>query len=120
MQWSSTLSIQSGQWFSRGVQVRNADNSNVTQTLAGNVGRYPTVTLWDHRFTKRFKVTERHSLEGYLEVFNSMNRLKTGRSSPAATVKGPDAHNQDNAPAMPSIRVRASASSSPTVFKKFG
>jgi hypothetical protein len=71
--WASTLSIQSGAWFSRGVQIRNADNSNVTQTIAGNVGRYPTVTLWDTRFTKIIKIAEKHTLEGYLEVFNLTN-----------------------------------------------
>jgi len=71
--WSSTFSIQSGQWFSRGVQVRNGDNSNVTQTIAGNMGRYPTVALWDHRFSKRFRVAEGHSVEGYIEVFNLTN-----------------------------------------------
>jgi hypothetical protein len=73
LQWASTLSIQSGQWYGRAVQVRNADNSNVNQTIAGNVGRYPTVTLWDHRFAKKVKITEKTSVEGYLEVFNFTN-----------------------------------------------
>jgi hypothetical protein len=37
------------------------------------VGRYPWTNLWDHRFTKRFKVAEKQSVEGYFEVFNFLN-----------------------------------------------
>ena len=72
-QWSSTFSAQSGNWFNRGVQIRNADNSNVTQMIAYQVGRYPWVNLWDQRFTKKFKISESQSIEGFFEVFNTMN-----------------------------------------------
>jgi hypothetical protein len=72
-QWSSTFTSQSGAWFSRGLQIRNADNSNVTQTIATNVGRYPWVNIWDHRFTKSFKIAEKQSVEAYFEIFNLTN-----------------------------------------------
>ncbi len=72
-QWSTTFSAQSGQWYNHAVQVRNADNTSVNQVIAYQVGRYPWVNIWDQRFTKRFKITDRQSIEGFFEVFNTLN-----------------------------------------------
>jgi hypothetical protein len=92
-QWSSTFSAQSGAYFNRGVQVRNADNSNVTQTIALNVGKYPWINLWDQRFTKSFRVAEGKSLDAYFELFNTTNSnvvTSQGTTIGAATFKGSD------------------------------
>jgi Carboxypeptidase regulatory-like domain len=73
LQWASTFGIQSGNQFNRAVQIKNADGTNVTQTFALNVGRYPWVNLWDQRFTKRFRIGEKQSVEAYYELFNTAN-----------------------------------------------
>jgi hypothetical protein len=72
-QWSSTFTAQSGAWYNQGVQVRNADNSNVTQTVGLQTGRYPWANLWDQRFTKKFRIGDKQSVEAYYEVFNTLN-----------------------------------------------
>jgi hypothetical protein len=72
-QWASTFTAQSGQWLNRGVQVRNALGANVIQTVAFHTDRLPTVNLWDQRFTKKFKIGDRQSIEAYYELFNTMN-----------------------------------------------
>jgi hypothetical protein len=33
----------------------------------------PWVNVWDHRFSKKFKIGERQSIEGDFDLFNSMN-----------------------------------------------
>jgi hypothetical protein len=73
VQWANTFDVQSGAWFNRGVQVKNAQNVNVTQTVAYNVGRYPWVNLWSQRLVKRFKIAERQTLEASWDLFNVLN-----------------------------------------------
>ena len=92
-QWSSTFTGQSGASFNRGVQIRNQDNTSVTQIIAFNVGHLPWVNVWDQRFTKRFKITDKQSIEGFFELFNSMNSntvTSQGTTIGAATFKGTD------------------------------
>jgi Carboxypeptidase regulatory-like domain len=91
--WASTFSAQSGNPFNRAVQIKNADNSNVTQTIATSVARYPWVNLWDQRFTKRFKIGDKQSVEAYYELFNTMNIntiTSQGTTIGLATFKGTD------------------------------
>jgi hypothetical protein len=93
LQWSSTFSAQSGSPFNRGVQIRNADNSNVTQTIAASVDRYPWVNVWDQRFTKKFKIGDKQSVEAYYEMFNTTNVntvTSQGTTIGLATFKGSD------------------------------
>ena len=71
--WSSTLNSQSGAWFNRGIQLKNALGSTVTLGLASNVARYPWVNVWDQRFTKKFKIGDRQSVEVYYELYNTLN-----------------------------------------------
>jgi hypothetical protein len=73
LMWGSTYTAQSGDWFSRTVQVRNALNTNVTVTVEGQVGRYPWVNLWDNRVSKRFKIGDTQSIEGIFDLFNTSN-----------------------------------------------
>jgi hypothetical protein len=71
--WAGTFSSQSGSWYNRTVQVRNALNSNVTVTVENRVGRYPWVHLWDNRISKRFTIGDRHTIEGTFDLFNTLN-----------------------------------------------
>ena len=36
-------------------------------------GRYPWANLWDQRFTKKFRIGDKQSVEAYYEVFNTLN-----------------------------------------------
>jgi len=71
--WSSALASQSGQWFHRGIQIKNALGSTVVLDLASNVARYPWGNVWDQRFTKVFKFGDRQSVEAFYELFNTLN-----------------------------------------------
>ncbi len=71
--WASTFAAQSGEWYNRRVQVRNALGTNVTQVVQTNVNRYPWVNLWDNRFSKRFRIGEKHSIDANFDLFNTLN-----------------------------------------------
>jgi len=73
LMWAGTFSAQSGAWYDRTVQKRNALNSNVTVTVERRVGRYPWVQLWDNRFSKKFQINDRHSVEATFDLFNTLN-----------------------------------------------
>lgn len=69
---SGTYTTQSGPWYSRVVQVRDALNQNVNVVVEGHAGRYDWVRLTNLRVSKVVKIG-RHSLEGMLDGFNMFN-----------------------------------------------
>jgi len=72
MLFSSTFTGQSGEYFPRVVQVRNALNANVNVTVEGQAGRYDWVKLVDMRLAKTVRVGK-HSIEGMFDLFNATN-----------------------------------------------
>jgi hypothetical protein len=71
--WAGTFSAQSGNWYDRTVQKRNALGDNETVTVERRVGRYPWVNLWDNRISKKFTIADRHIIEGTFDLFNTLN-----------------------------------------------
>ena len=72
MLFSSTFTAQSGEYFNRVVQVRNALNANVNVTVEGQAGRYEWVKLMDMRLAKTVRIGN-HTLEGMFDLFNATN-----------------------------------------------
>ncbi|MEO8070172.1 MAG: hypothetical protein ABI652_02135, partial [Acidobacteriota bacterium] len=70
--FASTYNAQSGDYFSRSAQMRNALNTLVTIVVQGNAGRYEWVRLWDNRFAKTFKMG-RQSLQLSVDIYNTLN-----------------------------------------------
>jgi hypothetical protein len=70
---SSAYSAQAGAYYPRDVQVRNAVNSLVTLRVERQAGRYPWIKLWDNRISKSFRIGDRHTIEGMIDVFNTLN-----------------------------------------------
>lgn len=73
LMWAGTFSAQSGAWYDRTVQVRNALNSTVNVTVENRVGRYGWVNLWDNRLSKTFRIGDRQSIEAMFDLFNTLN-----------------------------------------------
>jgi hypothetical protein len=73
LRWAGTFSSQSGDWYGRTVQTRNADNTTVTLNVENRVGRYNWVNLWDNRISKVFTIRERQSIEAVVDAFNTLN-----------------------------------------------
>jgi len=73
LMWSGTYTAQSGSWYNRTVQKRNALGDNVTVTVENRVGCYPWLNLWDNRISKRFVIAEKHTIEGTFDLFNTLN-----------------------------------------------
>ena len=69
---SATYTAQSGPYFPRVVQVRDALNQLVNVTVDGHAGRYDWVRLMNARASKVVKVG-RHSIEGMIDFFNLLN-----------------------------------------------
>jgi hypothetical protein len=74
VQWSSTFSVQNGDWLDRLAQVTNALKTTVVQDVDPHFMRKPTVDDWDQRITKRFKINDRHSVEIDWDLYNTLNR----------------------------------------------
>ncbi|MGQ0734819.1 MAG: carboxypeptidase regulatory-like domain-containing protein [Acidobacteriota bacterium] len=72
MLFASTFSAQSGEYFPRTVQVRNALNQVVEVTVEGQAGRYNWVRLLDLRLSKTVRIGK-HSVEGMFDLFNALN-----------------------------------------------
>ena len=70
---ASTYNAQSGEYFSRSAQMRDALNSLVTVVVEGNAGRYDWVRLWDNRFTKTVAMGNGKSLQLSLDIYNTLN-----------------------------------------------
>jgi hypothetical protein len=71
--YASSFTAQSGEWFGREVQVRDANGANITIVSEPHVARYPWVKLWDNRMSKRFKTFGTQTLEGMVDIFNTAN-----------------------------------------------
>lgn len=71
--WGSTWTTQSGNWYDRRVRVRNALGSIQTIQVENQVGRYGWVHLWDQRFSKKFRIGDRQSIEAQFDLFNTLN-----------------------------------------------
>ncbi len=69
---SATYTAQSGPYFARVVQARDALNTLVNLTVEGHAGRYDWVRLLNLRVAKTVKVGK-HSIEGILDGFNMLN-----------------------------------------------
>lgn len=73
IQYGSSLIAQSGDWFGRDVQIRNAINATVYIRVENQAERYPWVKIWDNRISKRFNLGRGHSVEAMFDLFNSLN-----------------------------------------------
>lgn len=71
--FASSLQAQSGDYFFRELQVRDPNGTNVTVRVDPQAGRYPWTKVWDNRFSKRIKTFGSQSLEGELNVYNTLN-----------------------------------------------
>jgi len=73
IQWSSTYTAQSGDWYDRTADVTNGLGTKVTQDVDPHFGRYPWTKDWDQRITKRFKITDKQNVEVRWDQYNIMN-----------------------------------------------
>lgn len=71
--YASSLLMQSGDYFFREVQIRDALNANVAIRVDPQAGRYPWTKIWDNRFSKRIKTWGSQTLEGELNIYNTLN-----------------------------------------------
>jgi len=71
--YSSSFTAQSGDYFFREVQIRDALNTNVAIRVEPQAGRYEWTKLWDNRFAKRIKTFGTQSVEGTFDLFNTFN-----------------------------------------------
>ena len=71
--YASSFTAQSGDYFFREVQVRDANNVNVTIRVNPQAGRYDWTKLWDNRISKRFKTWGNQSIEGEFNLYNTLN-----------------------------------------------
>ena len=86
--YAATYSAQSGEYFTRSAQMRNALNSTVTVVVDGNAGRYDWVKIWDNRFSKKLVVGRNgQSLDLTLDIYNTMNSSVVLQQ---VNVNGPD------------------------------
>jgi Carboxypeptidase regulatory-like domain len=84
--YAATLTTQSGDWYNRTAQVRNALNSTVSQVVEGQFFRRDRVTLWDNRIGKKFQTGDWSTLEISGDLYNTLNtnavtNLSTNSSS---------------------------------------
>src|SRR5690606_37874596 len=73
LQYGTSFTAQSGDWYGRDIQVRNALNAVVNIRIEQQVDRYPWVKLWDNRISRRFNFAGSQSIEAMLDLFNSLN-----------------------------------------------
>jgi hypothetical protein len=70
---ASSFTAQSGEWFSRDVQVRDANGANVVISVEPQAGRYDWVKVWDNRISKRMTIFGSQTIEGMIDIFNTLN-----------------------------------------------
>jgi hypothetical protein len=73
IKYSSTYSVQSGAWYGRSVNIKNANGTTSTVTVEQHAGRYPYVKDWDNRIGKIFKIGDRQTLEAMFDLYNTLN-----------------------------------------------
>ncbi|MBI4474875.1 MAG: TonB-dependent receptor [Acidobacteria bacterium] len=71
--YAATFQAQSGEYFTREAQMRNALNRTVRIRVEGQAGRYDWVKLLDSRLSKTFQLNDRHSIEAMLDFYNVLN-----------------------------------------------
>lgn len=71
--FASSFTGQSGEYYGRDVQLRDALNQTIYVTVEPQVGRYEWVKIWDNRLSKRIDLPRGHSVEGMFDLFNSLN-----------------------------------------------
>ena len=71
--YAATFNSQSGDWYGRTVQLANALGTNINVQVERQVARYEWVQIWDNRISKTFQIGDRHSIEGTLDIFNTLN-----------------------------------------------
>ena len=102
--YSSSLNSQSGEYYARSAQMRNALNSLVTVVVEGNAGRYDWVRIWDNRVSKSFAMGNGRTLQASLgRPQQSYRRASCG--SACATRSSPVAFHQIAAGGRPRTRV---------------
>lgn len=70
---ASSLLAQSGDYYFREVQIRDALGTNVQIRVDAQAGRYPWTKIWDNRVSKRIKTFGSQSIEAELNVYNTLN-----------------------------------------------
>jgi len=71
--FASAFNAQSGDYFFREVQIRDALNTQVAIRIDPQSDRYGWTKLWDNRFSKRIKTFGSQSIEGTFDLFNTLN-----------------------------------------------
>jgi hypothetical protein len=64
---------QSGEWYGRDVQIRDATNTVVNVRVESQVERYDWVKIWDNRISKKFTTFGKQSVEASVDIFNTLN-----------------------------------------------
>ena len=73
MTFASSLLAQSGDYYFREVQIRDALGTNVAIRVDPQAGRYEWTKIWDNRISKRIKTFGNQTLEGEINVYNTLN-----------------------------------------------
>lgn len=73
LMYGSSFTAQSGEYFSRDLVVRDGVNQTVYISVEPQAGRYPWTKIWDNRVSKEFKTWRNQSVEGFFDLFNSLN-----------------------------------------------
>ncbi len=72
--FTTTYDAQKGETYRRDVTVTGLNQGNITASIEPQGQNfYPTTKLWNMRVEKKFKVTERQSIDGMFDLFNIPN-----------------------------------------------
>ena len=71
--YASSLLMQSGDYFFREVQIRDANGTQLPIRITPQAGRYDWTKIWDNRFSKRIKTWGNQSIEGEVNIYNTLN-----------------------------------------------
>ncbi|MBY0493230.1 MAG: carboxypeptidase regulatory-like domain-containing protein [Cyanobacteria bacterium] len=71
--YASSLLMQSGDYFFREVQIRDALGTQLPIRINPQAGRYGWTRIWDNRFSKRIKTWRNQSIEGEINIYNTLN-----------------------------------------------
>lgn len=71
--YASSLTAQSGDYFFREVQIRDANNTLVPIRIQPQAGRYAWTKVWDNRFSKRIRTFGSQSIDAEINVYNTLN-----------------------------------------------
>ena len=73
LMYGSSFTAQSGDYFVREVQIRDALNTTITIRTENQAGRYEWVKIWDNRISKRIGLPKSQSIEALVDLFNTLN-----------------------------------------------